>query len=184
MARRKSVSYAELFSKEKERVLDQQAKAMAGQEGIPAFSRKASPQLEDEAWDATDPAVTMEHFAQIAAATVQELSQQRDPQGRPMWDFEAIEAAVKYRQTMALHPYREMTFTTGLPADDYENHVREANRIAKRRMAPQAMPMMAGADQEWSQPVDESEVMAQPPMGQQPQQPMQQESSDVFGEEY
>lgn len=171
MARRNAPTYAELFAKEKARVLDQQARAMAGQEGRPAFSRKASPQLEDEAWDATDPAVTMEHFAQIAQQTVQELSQQRDPQGRPMWDFEQIEAEVRYRQSIALHPYRAMTYTTGLPADDYENHVKEADRIAKRRMAPQAASTMGG-DPGWSQPMEEPEPIAAP-------QPMQQQPMDA-----
>lgn len=172
MPSRHASNYDELYSKEKERVLDQLARAQAGQEGRPAFSRRPNATVEAEAWNGTDSAVTDQHMAEIAMQTVQELAQQRDEQGMPLWSLEQVEQEVKYRQSIALHPHRPKVYTPGFREDDYEGMAKAAERAAKRYGQAVAGP----ADGGWSEPMDEDEMLATAPM-QQTEQP------EMYGEE-
>ncbi len=170
MPKRQQLSYADLYARERERVLDQHAKMRAGIEGRPAGGTKPNDDLEAMAWNNKDDAVTPEHLNEIAMQTVQELMAEKDPIGQPLWDLEQIEEAVKYRQTMAVYPWRHLTFETGVPEDDYEGKVKAADRAAKRYGQP-VMPAIG----QWSEPIDEAEAVAAIGVGGQGQtQPMAQ----------
>lgn len=177
-SRKQAPVFEELYAREKERVLDQLARAKAGQEGRPAFSKKPNAQLEAEAWDNTDRSVTDQHFAEIAQATVQELSQEKDEQGMPLWSLEQIDQEVRYRQSMALHPYRSLTYSSGVPDDDYEALAKEAETVARRAQRRNSQPVV---DEHGWQLADENDPLpsapaapAQPSMTP-PQQPQQQQ---------
>lgn len=174
MAKRSGSTYEELFSREKEGVLDQLARAQAGQEGRPAFSRRPNATVEAEAWNGTDPAVTDQHMAEIAMQTVQELAQQRDEQGMPLWSLEQIDLEARYRQSIALHPHRPKVYTPGFREDDFEGMAKAAERAARRYGQTIASP----ADGGWSEPMDEDEM---PVAGAAPVQ--QSEQPEMYGEE-
>lgn len=155
MPKRQPPSYLDLYAQERERVLDQHARLRAGIEGRPPGAKKPNDDLESMAWNNKDDAVTPDHLNEIAMQTVQELMAEKDPIGQPLWSLEQIEEAVKYRQTMAVYPWRHLTFETGIPDDDIEGKVEAADRAAKRHGQPQMT-----ASEGWSEPMDESKVGA------------------------
>jgi len=132
-------TYDQILFDQRETLLDQLARGLAGVEGKPIGSEDASPDDEDAAWLARDKRVTAEHLAMLTQQTMQELSQQTDDQGNPKWTPEEIETEVKARHTAAQFPYRHLTYTLGLvdPADMAAKAERVRRRV-ERKYGPQS----------------------------------------------
>jgi hypothetical protein len=127
--------YDEIVLQQREILLDQYARALAGIQGRPIGSEDANPDDEDAAWMAFDKNVRPEHLAMIAESTVLELRQQMDEAtGKPMWDEQAIATEVKARQTAAQYPYRHLTYSLGLvkPEEQEAKARRVRDRVAKK----------------------------------------------------
>jgi hypothetical protein len=91
----------------------------------------------------------------IAQQTAQELGQQQNDDGSPMWAPEQIQTEVAARQMHAQYPYRQYTYTLGEGLDDLDAQIAKAERIAariaKRQQDALSQPMQAAG---W-QPVSE-----------------------------
>lgn len=123
-------TYESVLFDQRETMLDNLARALAGIEGRPIGSEDASPDDEDAAWTARDKRVMPEHLAMIAEATVNELRQQTDETGNPQWTDAEIATEVKARQTAAQYPYRHLTYSLGIV--DPEEQAAKAERVRKR----------------------------------------------------
>lgn len=105
--------------------VDTMAKAAALSDD-PAFgTQKVDTNVEDTAWTTPDPAVQPEHLMMIA----QQVQQQYAGKGIP---DALIEDEIKAQQTHALYPRRALTWTLGVPDDDIEAQIAQADRVAKR----------------------------------------------------
>lgn len=125
-----SANYDQILLDHREVLLDQLARGLAGVQGAPLMSEDANADDEDAAWMARDKRVMPEHLAQIAEQAIQELSQQTDEQGRPLWTQAEIASAVKGRQEAAKYPYRHLTYSIGTVKP--EEQIAKADRVAKR----------------------------------------------------
>jgi hypothetical protein len=113
--------YDQLVLDQRETLVDQLARAVAGVQGRPIASKPRTVEDEDAAWLARDPNVTPDHLAMIAQQTAQELGQQQNDDGSPMWAPEQIQTEVAARQMHAQYPYRQYTYTLGEGLDDILN---------------------------------------------------------------
>lgn len=123
-------TYESILFDQRETMLDQLGRALAGVEGKPIGSEDASPDDEDAAWLARDKRVTAEHLAMLTQQTMQELAQETDETGNPKWTPEEIATEVKARHTAAQFPYRHLTYTLGVV--DPSEQAAKAERVRKR----------------------------------------------------
>lgn len=141
-------SYEQVVLDHREVLLDNLARALAGIQGKPIGSEDANPDDEDTAWMARDKRVTAEHLAMLTQATQQELSQQTDETGQPLWTPDEIATEIKARHTAAQYPYRHLTYTLGLvePEEQAAKAARVRARVERKYGfgAAPSMPTMGG----------------------------------------
>jgi len=152
-ARKPTPVFEEVLSKQREQMLDQYGRALAGVQGRPPDSSPTDEDDEYEAWTQRDPKVLPEHLQQIAVQTAQELSQQTNEDGTPMWTPEQIAVAVQGRQTLAQYPFRHLTYTLGV--EGLENQITKAKQVAKRVQARQQREMMTNMEAQGWAPVSD-----------------------------
>lgn len=137
--------YDQLVLDQRELLIDQLARAVAGVQGRPLAAKPRTVEDEDAAWSARDPNVTPDHLATIAQMTAQELRQAKNDDGSPAWSPEQIATEVAARQMHAQYPYRQYTYTLGEGLDDLDAQIAKADRIAariaKRQQAALSEPM-------------------------------------------
>lgn len=159
-ARKGTPVFEEVLSTQREQMLDQYGRALAGVQGRPPDSSPADEQDEYTAWTTEDKNVTPEHLQQIAVQTAQELSQQTNEDGSPMWTPEQIAVAVQGRQTLAQYPFRHLTYTLGV--EGLENQITKATQVAKRVAARQQKEQAAAMQAGGWQPIDEADIPPRP----------------------
>lgn len=153
-------SYEETLISQRYTMQEQLARAIAGVQGKPPASEKATDDDEYEAWTREDPNVTPEMLAQIAQQTIQEFAQQTNEDGSPMWNDEQIGRAVAARQTAARYPFRHLTYTVG--AVDLEDQIKRAKAVRKRVDSRQQREMGAMMQASGWQEVDPMQPMGEP----------------------
>ncbi len=128
-------AFEEVVSSQRETMLEQFSRALAGVQGRPPDSEQADDDDEYEAWTTRDPNVKPEHLQQIAMSTVEELKAQTNDDGSPMWSPEQVATEVRVRQELAEYPFRHLTYTIG--AADLDEQIRKAEQVWKRVSARQ-----------------------------------------------
>lgn len=134
-------NYEQVVLDQRETMLDNLARALAGVEGRPVGSEDADPDDEDAAWLARDRRVGPEHLAMIAESTIAELSREADETGNPRWTEQEIATEVKARQTAAQFPYRHLTYSLGIvdPEQQAAKAERVRARVERKHGAPSAI---------------------------------------------
>lgn len=148
-----TLAFEDILAQQRETMLDTQARALAGVQGRPPGSEAADDDDEFAAWTTRDPNVGPEHLAQIAAQTDQELRQQADASGRPVWSDEQIERAIRGRQTAALFPYRHLTYTVGVHS--LADQIKRARQVAEKVQRRQERERVAALAAAGWEPVEE-----------------------------
>lgn len=138
-----SLPYEQILLDQREVMLDQIARGLAGVQGKSLGSEDATNDDEDTAWMARDKRVTAEHLAMLTQATQQELSQQTDETGQPLWTPDEIVTEIKARHTAAQYPYRHLTYTQGIvdPAEQAAKAERVRKRVERKYGMPQVQEM-------------------------------------------
>lgn len=160
MAKQGPPAFEEMLATQRDQMMDMYARAIAGVQGKPPASEKATDDDEYEAWTREDPNVTPEMLAKIAQQTIQEFAQQTNEDGSPLWNDEQIGRAVAARQTAARYPFRHLTYTVG--AVDLEDQIKRAKAVRKRVESRQQREMGAMMQASGWQEVDPTMPMGEP----------------------
>lgn len=166
--RKSTPAFEDVVVSQRETMLEQYSRALAGVQGRPPDSEKVDDDDEYEAWTRMDPNVTPENLQQIAMSTVEELKAQTNDDGSPMWSPEQIATEVKMRQKLAQYPFRHLTYTVGTA--DLDEQIRKAEHVWKRVSARQQREatekLAAGGWEPMTEMPEQSMPMLPPPQPQ------------------